>query len=427
MRRLKLNHNGETRFFQADGTVAVLQRGLPVVRGVWKAGASTGNLIEYHLDNLDQPPVPVCHRFNQFNQLETLIPATANGGVDSEPCTWLGRIEVDDACDIVYHLFADDGTALSHHLLVRGQLRFAAETADLEIDLAGGGVATITGEKGLDGISRLAAGQSLTADFDARDLLTFTARTRNDLANRASRLPVRARIEFTGHWDIAPATGGLIFRSRVAGSPDRPEAAIGFAGQLRAVTVGFAWYADQQGAQLALTISGRHRWNATEAGFELTLGKSERRFLADFSGELLRRGEVGHQFVLRGEVTLRHQEQRGSVLAIGVEGEYEVDRLGRLVFRAALSSDAKYDLQLEGKMVYRDGTLSFLMRAGREKETPSIRMQLAYRKNREELQTMLAALLLVEKEKVRFEVSFEMRLEFKGGVLVRDKPVLLGG
>jgi hypothetical protein len=38
---------------------------------------------------------------------------------------------------------------------------------------------------------------------------------------------------------------------------------------------------------------------------------------------------------------------------------------------------------------------------------------------------MLAALLVIEKEKVRFEVQFEVRLQFKGGVLIRDKPVEL--
>jgi hypothetical protein len=426
MRRLKLNLNGETRLFQADGNVAVIVRGAPVIRGTWQSLSTTANLLHYHLDNIEQPPVPVRHSFNEYNQLVTVIPGL-NGGPDSEPCVWLGRIEVDDAHDIGYVLFDDDGTEFSQRLLVRGQLRFAAETADLLIDLAGGGVATITGEKGLDGLSRLSAGQSLVADFDARDLLTFTARTRNDLAKRPSRLPVRAKIQFTGHWDIQEETGGLVFRSRVAGSTDRPEVAIAFAGQLKAVTVGFAWYADPQGARLALTIAGRHRWNAREAGFELTLGNSERRFLADFKGELIRRGEVGHQFVLNGEVALRYHEKTGPILAIGIEGEYQIDSQGRLIFRAQADTAGSYDLQLEGRLVYREGTLSFLMRVGRQNQSPTVQMQIAYQKNREELQTMLAALLLVEKDKVRFELNFEVRMQFKGGVLVRDKPHRLPG
>lgn len=432
MRRLKLNFNGEARLFQADGTVAVIVRGAPVVRGAWRT-KSTGaelaeNLIRYRIDNVDQPPVPVRHSFNEYNQLVSIIPAAANGGTESEPCVWLGRIEVDDGNDLNYTLFDDDGTALNSRLTVYGKLRFAEQTADLVVDLAGSGEATISGEKGIDGVSRLTADRNLVGDFDARDLLTFTARTRNDLTGRPSRIPTRAKIEFKGHWDISPETGGLVFRSRAGGSPDHPEFAIAFAGRLKAVTVGFAWFADQKGEQLALTINGRHRWNSKEAGFELTLGNSGRQFLADFSGELMRRGNVGNQFLLTGQVTLRHRDQRqnkGTVLTVGIEGRYDFDRQGRLIFRATVSSESTYDLQLEGKLVYRNGTLSFQLRVGREGASPKIQMQIAYSNNREELRTMLAALLVIEKEKVRFEVQFEVRLQFKGGVLVRDKPVEL--
>ena len=166
MRRLKLNFNGEARLFQADGTVAVIVRGAPVVRGTWRT-KSTGtelleNLIRYRIDNVDQPPVPVRHSFNEYNQLVSIIPAAANGGTESEPCVWPGRIEVDDGNDLNYTLFDDDGTPLTSRLTVVAQGVFRTEMPAGSL-LSGGPVAQALAAD-LQWLSRLLEG---TRPFEA--------------------------------------------------------------------------------------------------------------------------------------------------------------------------------------------------------------------------------------------------------------------
>ncbi|MCG3161361.1 MAG: hypothetical protein JMDDDDMK_02529 [Acidobacteria bacterium] len=429
MRQLKLNHNGETRLFQADGTVAVIEGGAPVVKGKWRAQSQGGepqdNQIRYQIDNVDQPPVPVNYSFNKFNQLVSVIPAAANGGADSEPCAWLGQIHIDDASDLNYSLLNDDGSALNNQLTVYGKLHFAADTADLVIDLARGGQATIEGEKTANGISVLTAEKNLVAEFDAQDLLRFVARTRNDFAGLTSRIPTKADIKFLGQWDVDPNTGGLIFVSKVAGDINKPDVAIGFAGKLKAVTVGFAYFADKHGEQLAFTIQGSHRWNATETSFELSLGHTEKKFLADFSGNIARKGASGQQFVLGGSVKIKHEDGAGTDLDLNIEGSYAFDDKNRLIFRAAVSSvngALNYDLQLEGKFVYKGGTLNFLVRVSSAGPSPKVQIQLAFSANKDELKTMLALALDISKDQVKISFEFELRMRFKGGALIKDKP-----
>src|SRR5215813_12809529 len=429
MRHLKLNFNGETRLLQSDGTVAVFVNDAPVVKGSWRAQSQDAepqdNKIRYRIDDVDQPPVPVNYSFNEFNQLVSVIPAAANGGEDSEPCVWLGQIQIDDASDLVYSLFDDDGSILNHQLTLYGKLRFAEHNADLVIDLAQGGQATITGEKGVNGISMLAAEKNLIAEFDAQDLLRFVARTRNDFPNIPSRIPTRADIKFLGRWDIDSETGGLVFVSKVIGDVSKPDVAIGFAGKIKAVTVGFAYFADKDGHQLVFTIQGDHRWNASEASFELSLGHTDKKFLADFSGKIERKGTSGQLFVLSGNVKIKHEQGMGTTLDLNIEGAYAFDDKNRLIFRAAVSSinsELNYDLQLEGNFVYRDGTLGFLVRVSQSGPSPKVQIQLAFEANKDELKTMLALVLDISKNEVKISFEFELRMRFKGGVLIKDKP-----
>jgi hypothetical protein len=429
MRQLKLNHNGETRLFQADGAVAVIEGGAPVVKGKWRAQSQGAepqvNQIRYQIDNVDQPPVPVTYSFNEFNQLVSVIPAAANGGTDSEPCAWLGQIQIDDASDLTYSLLNDDRSTLNNQLTVYGKLHFASDTADLVIDLAGGGQATIEGEKGVDGISMLAADKNFVAEFDAQDLLRFVARTRNDFPGFPSRIPTRADIKFLGQWDVDPNTGGLVFVSKVAGDLNKPDVIIGFAGKLKAVTAGFAYFADKNGQQLAFTVQGSHRWNATEAKFELSLGHTDKKFLADFSGSIERKGASGQQFVLGGTFKIKHEEGAGTSLDLKIEGAYDFDEKNRLVFRALVSSDnhaLNYDLQLEGKFVFNGVSLNFLVRVSSGGPSPKIHIEIASVANKDELKRMIALTLDIEKDKVKISFVFELRLRFKGGVLIKDKP-----
>src|SRR5262245_12945812 len=139
MRELKLNSNGQTHSFRDDGTVAVVDNGAPTVKGMWRTNAQGSeakeNVIRYQIDGVDQPPVPVKYSFNDKNQLVAVIPAEANGGTDSDPCVWLGKIVVDDAHDMNYSLLKGPTVSTNHQITVYGDLHFDDIAADLVFDL----------------------------------------------------------------------------------------------------------------------------------------------------------------------------------------------------------------------------------------------------------------------------------------------------
>jgi len=429
MRELKFSVNGETRSFRDDGTVAVTTNGASAVKGKWRATAQGAdpkdNSIRYQLDGADQPPVPVKYSFNEFNQLVSVIPAASNGGQDSDPCVWLGKVTVDDGHDLVYTLLSGPTTPTSQQITVYGDLHFNDTAADLVIDLTGGGQAVIAGDKGDKGISQLMIGQSDTPDFDAKDLLRFVARTRNDFAGLPARFPNKADIAFVGKWDIDPQKGGLAFVSKVAGTPGKPTVAIGFAGQFKAVTTGFAYVVNNGGPQIAFTLDGSHQWSSADASFKVSMGFSKQVFLADFKGSIKSTNATGPQFSLSGELSIKHQQGQPTNFNLELEGQYEFDADKRLIFKANVSSvnkELNYDLQLEGKFVFKAGTLSFQVKFSKAGPKPTTAIQLAFTGNRADLQTKLALVLNITGDQVDFNFEFSLSMQFKGGVLVKDKP-----
>ncbi|MCI0744231.1 MAG: hypothetical protein L0Y58_02395 [Verrucomicrobia subdivision 3 bacterium] len=433
MRELKLKFNGQTRSFREDGTVAVIVNGTPVVKGKWRAtpqsNQSKDNSIRYQIDNAEQPPVPVKYSFNDFNQLVAMIPAAVNGGVDSEPCVWLGKIIIDDGHDLVYSLLTGPTTPANQQITIFGDLHFDGTAADLVIDLAGGGRAVIKGEKGSKKISQLTIGQSDVPDFDAKDLLRFHARTQNDFPGLPARFPNRADIAFTGKWDIDPNKSGIVFLSKIAGTPSQPTIAIGFAGQFKAVTAGFAYIVNNGSPQIAFTVDGSHQWSSADASFKVSVGFSNQVFLANFSGKIKSPNTTGPQFSLAGDLTIKHEQGKTTDFALNLEGQYEFDANKRLIFKANVSSvnnELNYDLMLEGKFVFRAGKLNFQAKLSKAGPKPSTAILLAFEGNRADLQTKLALVLNITEDEVDFDFEFQLKMQFKGGVLIKDKqPKLL--
>ncbi len=136
MNGLSLKFQDETRVFGPDGKVSVLENGQPVPKGTWRSQALAtepkDNQIRYDISGQAQPPVPVKYQFNTQNQLVAVIPAEANGGADSDPFTFLGSIQVDDANDIVYQLITPEGASMStqRHALRRTAFWFESQPRD---------------------------------------------------------------------------------------------------------------------------------------------------------------------------------------------------------------------------------------------------------------------------------------------------------
>jgi hypothetical protein len=430
MKELQFNAGAQKHIFQPDGKIAVITaNNTRTMKANWRSEAQLNetkeSVLRYDIDGQAQTPVPVRYAFNEFNQLTAVIPASANGGADSESCVFLGQILIDDAHDLVYSIITPDGAPTAQKITVYGDLHFTEDTSNLVIEMKDGTKAEIKGEKGLTGVAMLKAEKNLVQEFEADDLLRFIGFTRNDLTTSANRVPKKAQIEFVGKWDVNPDSGQLVFMSKITGDITKPDVAIGFAGSVKAVTVGFAYFADKDGQQLAFNIKGQHRWNATTAKWELSLGHSERKFQATFEGQISRKTKDG-EFVLGGKMTLEHEQGKSTTLAFKVEGSYQFNKNNKLVFGVDVQTSngqLTYDLMVEGKFAFKSGTLTFSVRLN-DKGTGGAKatIQLAFAGNKDSLIKNLSLVLEISPEKVKLTFEFELRMRFVDGVLVKDPP-----
>ncbi|HEU4794500.1 MAG TPA: hypothetical protein VFT02_02655, partial [Pyrinomonadaceae bacterium] len=277
MNGLSLNFQGETRLFGPDGKVSVLENGQPVIKGAWRSQALAtepkDNQIRYDINGQAQPPVAVKYQFNPQNQLVAVIPAAANGGADSDPFTFLGSIQVDDANDVVYQLITPEGASMGRSVTLYGGLRFGSNH-NLVIDLTGGGFAEIKGDSGLTSLEPL---KNDISPFKSNDLLRFRASTTNVLSNGQTK-KIAADTKFVGNWDLKG--NQLVFVSQIKGDITKPNVTLAFAGKFKAISAGLAYFADGQDTQVAFTISGQHTWNSGSANWNVFLGFAKKKFIA---------------------------------------------------------------------------------------------------------------------------------------------------
>ncbi len=429
MEGLKIKSGSRTLFLTPTGDVAEEKSGTEKIVGRWRSeskGNEARNRLRYTLDGAEQTALVAKYDFNEFNQLVVVAVGAGDSGNDSEPYTFRGRIRINDDHDVVYETYNRDGTHANYRMTVYGEISFAEKTNDLVLALTGGGEARVKGTKGTTGISMMVAEKNLVSEFKAKDLLRFMATTNNDFSNSPVRVPKKAQIEFVGKWDMRERDGDnqLVFVSKVVSSGGSQEVTLGFAGKVKAVTFGFAYFADKNGHNFALNIRGDHKWKSTEAKWELSLGHSERKFTAEFAGAITSKGKYG-QFALTGAAKIEHESGKKTALTLEVEGSYTFEN-NKLVFKVDIQTGQgkiTYDLLLEGKFVYKSGTLSFQVKFSNKNPQPEFAIEIAWKSNNEQLKAALRAVL--EKDNVSITFEFEMRLFWKDGVRVKGpvKPL----
>jgi hypothetical protein len=422
MNGLQANINGQQLVFTPDGNVSATSGGASQVKGTWKTKAAdqaSQNKISYTIGGAPQTPVPVTYQFNANNQLVAVIPAAANGGAASAPFTFLGTIAIDDNHDVTYSLLNATGAALPTSITVYGDISFEANTNDLLIKLAGGGQTKITGE---DGVQKLEALENTLAGFNADDLLRFIASTTNTFADGTVTLAA-AKIDFIGNWDVKGDQ--LVFMSRVKGNIANPDVEIGFGGTFKGVTFGFAYFSDKDGVDLAFNIKGQHTWNSTAVSWNVSLGYTQKTFKASFAGTLHQKSAEGREFTLSGKTTFEMKDGSKPSFALELNGEYDWTQDGKLIFTAKVSEQngaLNYDLSLEGKFVFKSGTLSFQIKVSSADSSPSVQITLAFQGNQASLIKALSLVLNVSEGQVSIDFQFEMRMTFVDGVLVKSAP-----
>lgn len=414
--------SGQQLVFTPDGNVSAIVGGAPQVKGTWQtlsADQASQNKISYTIDSAPQTPLPLSYQFNENNQLVAVIPAASNGGAASAPFTFLGTIAIDDNHDVTYSLLDKTGNALPTSITVYGSISFESGTNDLLINLVGGGQTKITGE---DGVQKLEAVENDLAGFNADDLLRFNASTTNEFADGTVTLTT-AKIDFIGNWDVKGDQ--IVFMSRVKGNITNPDIEIGFGGTFKGVTFGFAYFSDKDGVDLAFNIKGQHTWNSTEATWNASLGYSQKTFKASFEGTLHQKSAEGREFTLSGKTTFELTDGSKPSFALEINGEYDWTEDGKLTFTAKVSDvngALNYDLSLEGKFVFKGGTLSFQIKVSSGATSPSVQITLAFQGNPASLIKALSLVLNISEGQVSIDFQFEMKMTFVDGVLVKSAP-----
>ncbi|HKV34360.1 MAG TPA: ShlB/FhaC/HecB family hemolysin secretion/activation protein [Pyrinomonadaceae bacterium] len=421
MNGLSLNFQGETRVFGPDGNVLVNDS----PSGTWstqQAGGPKDNQIRYDINGAAQPPVPVKYSFNPQNQLQAVIPAAANGGADSDPFTFLGSIQVDDAQDIVYQLIAaDTGAATQRNLTLYGGLRFDSKTHNLVIDLTGGGTAEVTGDSGVASLDAL---KNDITPFKSNDLLRFKASTTNTLTDGTTK-KIAADLKFVGNWDLKG--NQLVFVSQVKGDVTKPAVTLGFAGKFKAVSAGLAYYADEQGTQFAFNINGQHQWNSGKANWDVFLGYSKKQFTAKVSGNLSINKQLGDQrnLTLSADWLIEHTDGSQTNMKMELSAAYRWSQNNMLTIQAQFSKQGTtltYDLKVEGKFVFKSGVLTFQIKYNNQDPDNKFSFQIAFTANPTNLIKALSIVLDVTENSVNINFQFEMRMTWIDGKLQKGDP-----
>ena len=425
MNGLSLNFQGETRIFGPDGNVSVLESGQPVTKGTWRsvplAGEPKDNQIRYDINGQAQPPVPVKYSFNAQNQLQAVVPAAANGGADSAPFAFLGSIQIDDQQDIVYQLITPDGASMQRNVTVYGGLRIDPPTHNLVIDLAGGGTAAVKGDSGLTSLQAL---KHDITPFKSNDMLRFKASTTNTLANGQTKV-IPADMKFVGNWDLKG--NQLVFVSQVKGDVTKPTVEIVLAGKFKAISAGLAYFADAQGTQLAFTISGQHQWNSGKANWDVFLGFAKKQFTARVSGNLSINKQFGdnRNLTLNADWLIEHKDGTTTNMKMELAAAYRFSQNNMLTIQAQFSKNGQtmsYDLKVEGKFVFKSGTLTFQVKYNNQDPDNKFSFQIAFTANPTNLIKALSIVLNVTENSVNIDFQFEMRMTWVDGKLQKSEP-----
>jgi hypothetical protein len=423
MNGLSLNFQGETRVFGPDGKVSVLENGNPVPKGTWRSQALAtepkDNQIRYDIGGTDQPPVPVKYQFNPQNQLVAVIPAAANGGADSAPFTFLGSIQVDDANDIVYQLITSAGASAGRSVTLYGGLRFGSNH-NLVIDLTGGGIAEIKGDSGLTSLEPL---KNDISPFKSNDLLRFRASTTNVLSDGTTK-KIAADTKFVGNWDLKGDQ--LVFVSQIKGDITKPNVTLAFAGKFKAISAGLAYFADGQDTQVAFTISGQHQWNSGSANWNVFLGFAKKKFIAKVTGDLsIKKRDGDRELTLAASWSIEHTDGSQTNMKMELDAAYSWNDKNMLTIQAKFSKNGQtvsYDLKVEGKFVFKAGTLTFQVRFSNQDPNSQFSFQIAFQANPTNLIKALSIVLNVTENSVNIDFQFEMRMTWVDGKLQKSNP-----
>jgi hypothetical protein len=424
MTGLTLTTGGRKLLFATTGAVADNSASTPTTVGSWRTDApQADNQLRYVVNGADQPPLKAAYAFNANNQLVLTL---AGDGGQSASFTFQGRIEILRDHNVGYFLVNDDGSDAGPKItLYVTEIKVVESTNNLELVLTGGGSAEITGASG---VQSLEAERNTLPAFKAQDLLTFEANTTNPSVASG---PIPANLAFGGSFDLKGDR--LVFSSEVQ-TGTRNNVSIGFAGRVGAVTGGFVYFADGNTTEVALNIRGHHVFKSTQADTDLTwetsLGFSGKTFRASVDVDLQRTTAKGGILDLHGKLRLEKGPGGAApTLDLSLKATYAFDSQRMLVFTAHITGGAQpsYDLMLEGKFVYSNLNLAFMIQFSNVAGAQTLHAEVGIQGNKADITRQLQLVLDLQSNgeaSLKLKASFELRMRFVNGIRVKEPAAL---
>ncbi len=360
---IKFTRNGVTLTLASNGKVF---EGDNTVRGNWRTQPKEGetkNRIYYDLQDMGTMGLDVDYQFNLKNQLETRIRVDGTDITDSNPYTFLGKIEIDDDKDIVYRLISTEGINLSHSIYLFGNLSVES-VSRLNLDLEGGGTLIIYGRNKPNEIP-IKVGENEIGDAnEGLDKLSFDAVTENVLNFGGIELPTyeTAEIDINGEWTVQDTKLAFIARK---GSG---KTAIVFAGNYKAVSAGIAYMMEDDNQTIAFTIEGKHKFKAGEAKWDLAIGYTakadkSKRLKATASAEF--KQGAGRSLTIDGALTIEESSGAKKTIDLSLDAKYEFN--GNTIAIKASYKDKEdntkeYNIEIAGDIEL-EGVGKFVLRA----------------------------------------------------------------
>lgn len=308
------------------------------------------NEISFRFSGETRTSLAVKYGFNDRNQLTLQIVKQPGVPKASEVWTLAGKIHVDDTEDVLYLLLDDEGNVTTRKIEIYAKLDFPKSNAQLRVRFPDGTETFIKGAK--DTRSLTASAFHAGGDL-ARDLLSFSAVTRNTVDGAIENMP--ADVKFFGRWDMHQ--NALVFVTNYANAGADPVGFIALAGQIKGTSFGLIV---EQGGGAALQIQGRYEWNKSTLGWDLNVGFSKSAGIQARVGANAKIvGKNGTLTFSGGATLLKNKDVADFKLDLAVE---YTTKGGQIVFK--VNADAGgYELLLSGDFQIRNGFVKFSITA----------------------------------------------------------------
>ncbi len=342
------------------------------------------NEISFGFEGETRTHLAVKYAFNNRNQLTVQIPQQSGVPQGSDIWTLQGKIFADDVQDVEYGLIDEEGKLTERKMLVYATLDFPNGYQQMRVKFPD---QTETFIRGNNSARSLSAGEYVSGGDLTRDLLAFSAGTRNTIGGMDVNTP--AEIKFYGRWDMHENSLVFVTRYDNSAAGAAPVAYLALGGQIKGTNVGLVVEHD---GKFALQINGRYAWNKNTLGWDMQVGYSQ-------SAGLEARLEAGAKIVgkkgmltIAGAATLKKNTQ-GLDCKFDLKADYTAEN-GTLSF--SLEADTtSYEIHFSGDFKIKNGNVKFQIIAADKngKKSVSGSVEFGYYTQNSDLRVSLEAVL----------------------------------